>query len=523
PDGNIEIVNNLKTLPGASVVAPIHHFQMRLSEARFEVSHDGGELGGLLDNLDIIDCPGADPQESADGDPWAAFKRHKNNRVFDRNISNIDLLLVVAKCDGQGMRPGEQFQKAVWDPWVKRCQKEANDDPDMRGRFAVVITHAGSLFNEARISQPVGEWIMNDVEGIGCMIETCFLPPLRGINRERPGAWPPFILVENMDFPRKFDIPAEAAGTARDRLIDCFKNHNNAPVSAPADWDEPTRACHNIAQHLWACKAFKTQTEERSRAYRRMIDSLLALVDPQDRGHRHLTRTLERWVTSGPLRAQYLDEVAHTLRQSLRKLEHVSDDLTHRTGQEWNEKNIRQARQILLQSGRWTGDGLAWRFTLGQRSKEVREKVSGNKPVTLETDIIPAVIEDCIRNLEGIESHEAKTLIEAATSLLRMDAPWARLVVNRGRAFENQMEVLIQMTHFLQQRLVAIFDWLAEFGALESEDVTTILEGGESLPSRIERTMTQVGFQMLPSLGFDEAERQVTSFSHRAYQQASNF
>jgi len=333
---------------------PLNHFQMYIKEARFELPIAGDGPLSFLGDLDIVDCPGADPQRSVDNDPWSDFKHDKNNRVFIDGIRNIDLLLVVAKADAQGMRQGDQFQSTVWDKWVERCDAwgDRAAETDMLGRFAVVWTHAGSLFASQNAERPVGEWVKTDVQGIGYMIESNFLTTLRALDHHHPGNWPLFILVENYALPEQYHIPWQRREVVLLQLVEYFKSHQDEPIDAPADWPKEVAVIHRIAQQLWACKGFQKQAMERHRMYRRFVEALLALTDPSDCGHGQLRRTLQRWVRTGPLRAVYLDEAINRLRQIRKELETLSEKLKPRSDKEWKEKGLKESARILLEKDR---------------------------------------------------------------------------------------------------------------------------------------------------------------------------
>ncbi len=521
-EGQFDVVPQEQADSHGACLGPLANFQMYNNEVKIALSRNDKACDGLFRELTLIDCPGADPQLHENQDPWAKFKHQKNNQVFSENIQDIDMLLLVAKCDGQGMRQGDQLREYVWNPWVKRCNRDDNEWPDMRGRFAVVVTHAGLLFDAARVERPVDTWVRTDTNGIGSLIQDCFLPPLGGIQHDQPSLWPLFIFVENSKFPDQYNIISDSRKEALNSMTCFFKDKGeNQPVAACDTWPTAWKAIHNIAQNLWSSRGFQSESIQRPRVYRRMLEALLALADPADRGHRRLTETLQRWVTAGPLRAEYLKEAVAELENAHKILLKVSGQLTPRNNQEWNEENIRQAAKILLSQNRWTAESLGWRFCLGQRTQRLREQVQANGHFDMD-DVIEAVLEDSTQRLPDLDEDAKETLKNASMELLKLDQPWKSIVKKRGHSFQTNSEFFIQITHYIQQRLVAIFDWLVEFGELENMEAIQSLERGETLASRLSRMLLAEQFNPLKELGLHKMQAAIKEFSYSAYQKEDN-
>lgn len=170
---------------------PLQSVQYHAKEVTVNFHPDqlAGYTGHLLQNLDVVDAPGADPAERGTFGKWI---RHKSQEIFRLGAQRMDLLLLVASVETAAIQLGGQMQGEILRPWRDRCQRRT------QGRLLIVITHAADLFHD--VHSELGGSVTEERSPARKLVGN-LLDPLANLGfLDLDGDlhdWPPVFFVEN--------------------------------------------------------------------------------------------------------------------------------------------------------------------------------------------------------------------------------------------------------------------------------------------------------------------------------------
>ncbi|MEZ4389950.1 MAG: hypothetical protein R3A48_02550 [Polyangiales bacterium] len=284
----------------------LRSLQLRACELTLRVRPPAGTRASrIFEVLDLVDCPGADPQIEMDS--ARHLKAVKNHLVFRQAVSELDLLLLVCSSQPSAIRPGTQLLHGPWRHWVERC------DGQMRGRVVLALTYAGDALRQCadryrELSRPEAERQFNTLQSLPQSVFGSVIQPLRGALDEPHAdaldpndlrAWPPFVLIENRHVDPALEVQPGDIPLARSAIVRHLDDEA-MPDDTPFAW----RVAHFFARS-WVDDVSRVRATEpaaRRRFLEWMVDVVLAVANPDDRGHELLTRLMLHLAHRGELR-----------------------------------------------------------------------------------------------------------------------------------------------------------------------------------------------------------------------------
>lgn len=468
------------------------HGQMPLPEVQYHVAevivpfslHDlTSHTKQLLEVMDVVDAPGADPGGTGRYPDWV---RNKSRAIFRLCSPRIDLLLLVCSSEVAAIHLGGQMEEEILRPWRERCGGRVH------GRLLIVITHAADLLQDVS-----GMRTRSSLEekSPSRRIVGNVLEPLSNLGfldlDDDPDDWPPIFFVENE--PQQ--LAPFRAGWQRDparvqRLFDL--------LDQPEDWKELSlgeQAILRIAGD-WETEYSNRWSQEKIRRIQRwFIRALCHLLDPDDGGLGLLTQFLLDWGQRGPVARNYLSERIAIYQEFHSQYLNLLAQL--------NEPDFHSALRDLQVGKDWLKrcwpepGGLDWR--IGPRGRNRREQAKRNSgpdraqhvPFTFE-DVLRDLVEDAIEQLESSGARPSgssgktsgKMSIPAAlpqsakeqarTALLEclsQDYCMQQLERKYHQAIVKDPEHLIRVQAFGLERLTRIIDYLVQAGEMQLRQV----------------------------------------------------
>lgn len=450
----------------------LRSLQLRACELTLRVRPPSGTRAArIFEVLDLVDCPGADPQIEMDSSRH--LKAVKNHLVFRQAVSELDLLLLVCSSQPSAIRPGYQLLHGPWRHWVERC------DGKMRGRVVLALTYAGDALRQCadryrELSRPESERQFNTLQSLPQSVFGSVIQPLRGALDESLAAaldpndlraWPPFVLVENRHVDPALEVAAVDVATARQAIVKHLDDEA-MPEEFPFAW----RVIHFFARS-WVDDVARVRAAEptaRRRFLEWMVDVALAVANPEDRGHELLTRLMLHLAHRGELRrakcAELLD-LADRARGAVLDLQErlTREPRADRAALDAMEALVRDLREALPPVG------VAIPFPASVRQSVLRPYGAP----ALSWDLLVA---ECVRATCAAVQHAGKRADLAAAlrpSLERMldaDEGLKRLRAEEERFLADEPGNAVHCTHFLLARCAACVDWLLHATGSERED-----------------------------------------------------
>jgi len=436
-----------------------HAAEIVVPLAREELS---GHTRQLLETLDVVDAPGADPSGRGEFPDWM---RYKSREVFRRGNERIDLLMLVVSIEVAAVHLGGQMQAEILEPWRKRCQDVT------QGRLLIVITHAADLL------QDVCEPTARDLEerSPARRIVGNVLEPLAHLGffdlDGSPDDWPPIFFVEN-DRQRlePFQKDWRPDQLREKRLFDLL---NDPPAWAQLPLGE--QCIVRIASDWQQEYGGRWPTDKIERLQRWFIHALCRLLDPVDQGLSLLTEFVLDWAARGPVARNYLQERIDCFQ-----------DFQQRYFQFLAELNEPDYHAVLreLDAGRtwlkqrWPKpEGLDWK--LGKRCKDRLEQArlnSGPNRMAQELfsfeDVLQDIVDDAMEQMQAQGQRSTATASAAQnardyarTALLEClgkDFPMTKIKERYQNSVAQDPEDLARVQAFAFERLTRIIDYLVD-------------------------------------------------------------
>lgn len=425
----------------------------------------------IFEVLDLVDCPGADPQIETDSSRH--LKAVKNHLVFQQAIRELDLLLLVCSSQASAIRPGYQLLHGPWRQWVSRCEGR------MRGRVVLALTYAGEALRQCaerfkELSRPESERQLNTLQSLPQSVFGSVIQPLRG-SLEAPytgalepndlSAWPPFVLIENRHVDPSLEVPAAEVPAARAAIVAAL-DENEMPAEAPFAW----RVLHFFARS-WVDDVARVRAAEpalRRRFLEWMVDVSLAVANPEDRGHETLTRLMLHLAHRGELRRAKcveLVDLAAGATAAMRDLHErlVREPRADRAALDAMDALVTQLRASLPRQG------VAIAFPAQLRAFALRPHQS--PAPTWDT-----LVSECLRaacetvKLASRSPELAAQLRPVLERMLDADGPTRRLRHDEERFLADEPSIVVHCAHFLLARLGAALDWLMHASDAEREE-----------------------------------------------------
>ncbi|GBD35044.1 hypothetical protein HRbin36_00148 [bacterium HR36] len=425
-----------------------------------------GRTRQLLEILDVVDAPGADPAGRGSYPDWM---RHKSQEVFRLGSPRIDLLLLVSSCEVAAVNLGGQMQAEILQPWRERCQGRT------QGRLLIVITHAADL--------------LQDVSGEGSRVALQERSPTRRLVGNvlepldnlgfldldaEPDDWPPIFFVENeRQQLEPFLADWSPDPTRVQRLLDL--------LGQGQEWADLSRAEQCILKIAadWEQEYGKRWSLPKIRRLQRWtIRALCHLLDEHDQGLGLLTQFLLDWGSKGPVACNYLMERIEMYerfeQQYYQFLSALNEPDFHGVLRE-----LEAGRAWLRQHWPQLG-GINWK--VGQRTRQRLQQAERNaSPDSLQrqsfqfADVLQDLVEDALEQME----QETRTRVPAgaskgqASSAPPAGKDWARTALLQCLANDWPMR---QMQSKYEQNIERQPLYLARVQVFGWERITRIID-----------------------------------------------
>ena len=450
----------------------LRSLQLRACELTLRVRPPAGTRASrIFEVLDLVDCPGADPQIEMDSSRH--LKAVKNHLVFRQAVNELDLLLLVCSSQPSAIRPGYQLLHGPWRHWVERC------DGKMRGRVVLALTYAGDALRQCadrfrELSRPESERQFNTLQSLPQSVFGSVIQPLRGALDESLAAaldpndlraWPPFVLLENRHVDPALEIPAADVPGARAVIVGHLDDES-LPDESPFAW----RVVHFFARS-WVDDVARVRAAEpaaRKRFLEWMVDVALAVANPDDRGHELLTRLMLHLAHRGELRRAKCAELLDLAERARGALTDLQERLTRepradRAALDAMESLVRDLRAALPPVG------VAIPFPATVRQSVLRPYGAP----ALSWDLLLA---ECVRATctavqhAGKRADLAQELRPALERMLEADEGMKRLRGEEERFLADEPGNAVHCTHFMLARCAAVVHWLLHASEGERED-----------------------------------------------------
>ncbi len=450
----------------------LRSLQLRACEVTLRVRPiTGTRASRIFDVLDLVDCPGADPQIEMDASRH--LKAVKNHLVFHQAVAELDLLLLVCSSQPSAIRPGYQLLHGPWREWVERC------DGKMRGRAVLALTYAGEALRHSAerlkdLARPESERQINTLQSLPQSVFGSVIQPLRGaLDEPWLGAldpndlrtWPPFVLIENRHVDAELEIAAKDVPAARAAVVAAL-DENNLPDEAPFAW----KVVHFFARS-WVDDVARVRAAEpgaRRRYLEWMVDVALAVANPEDRGHELLTRLMLHLAHRGELRRA---KCAELVELGVRARSAVADLQERLTREPRADRAALDAMEALVAKLRESlpRQGVAIPFPAAVRQACLRPFNAA--PLTWD-----ALVAECVRSACAAvqtatrQAELAGELRPVLERMLEADLGTRRLRAEEERFLGDEPSNAVHCAHFILSRLAASIDWLTHATDAERED-----------------------------------------------------
>ena len=436
--------------------------QLRASEVTLRVRPPADTRAGrIFEVLDLVDCPGADPQIEADS--ARHLKAAKNHLVFEQAVNDLDLLILVASSQPSAIRPGTQLLRGPWRHWVERCGGA------MRGRVVLALTYAGEAMRQCaerlrELDRPEHERQLNTLQSLPQSVFGSVIQPLRGaldgaladaIDPNDIAAWPPFVLLENRHVDPALEVEPGDVLAAREAIVAHLDD-----VAMPEGTPLPWRVVHLFARS-WVddvARVRAAEPERRRRFLAWMVDVALAVLNREDRGHELLTRLMLHLGHRGELRRARCAELVALGTRARDALLELHDRLTREPLADQSALDAMDALVAQLRAA-LPRDGVAIPFPAAIRQRALRLH---DAPV-LTWDLLVA---ECVRSAcatVAASAHAPDVGIALRPVLERMlesDGALARLRLEEARYLNDEPANAVHCAHFVLARVAAALDWL---------------------------------------------------------------
>ena len=464
----------------------------------------------IFEVLDLVDCPGADPQIETDASRH--LKAVKNHLVFRQAVSELDLLLLVCSSQPSAIRPGHQLLHGPWRHWVERCEGK------MRGRVVLALTYAGEALRHSAerlkdLSRPESERQFNTLQSLPQSVFGSVIQPLRGsLTEPFMGAldpndlrtWPPFVLLENRHVDAELEVAAADIPRAREAIVAAL-DESSMPDETPFAW----RVAHFFARS-WVDDVARVRAAEpaaRRRYLEWMVDVSLAVANPEDRGHELLTRLMLHLAHRGELRKAKSAELVDLAARARGALSDLQERLTRepradRAALDAMEALVNRLREALPRQG------VPVPFPAAIRQACLRPY--GATPPTWDVIVSECVRAACAAVQAATRRPEvAAELRPVLERMLDADVATRRLRDEEERFLGDEPSNAVHCTHFVLARVAAAIDWLLHASESAREDYAARTLGID--PKKTEgyrRLRRAVGDLPLPD-GLDEVHARI--------------
>lgn len=447
----------------------LRSLQLRASEVTLRVRPlPDTRASRIFEVLDLVDCPGADPQIEADS--ARHLKAAKNHLVFLQAVNDLDLLILVASSQPSAIRPGTQLLRGPWRHWVERCEGQ------MRGRVVLALTYAGEAMRQCaerlrELDRPEHERQLNTLQSLPQSVFGSVIQPLRGaldgaladaLDPNDITAWPPFVLLENRGVDPDLEIDPSQVPAARAAVI-AHLDEASMPAETPFAW----RVIHLFARS-WiddVARVRAAEPEARRRFLAWMVDVGLAVVNRDDRGHELLTRLMLHLGHRGELRRARCAELVTLAERSRDAMIDLHERITREPRADQSaldamDNLVKRLRELLPR------EGVAIPFPAALRQRAL--KPHDAPPLTWDL-----LVGECIRsacNAVQAASRAPDLATELRPALERMldaDTAARSLRADEERYLGDEPANAVHCAHFLLARLAAAIDWLLHADADE--------------------------------------------------------
>ncbi len=464
----------------------------------------------IFEVLDLVDCPGADPQIETDSSRH--LKAVKNHLVFRQAVNELDLLLLVASSQPSAIRPGYQLLHGPWRHWVERCEGR------MRGRVVVALTYAGEALRHSAerlrdLARPESERQINTLQSLPQSVFGSVIQPLRGaLDEPYLGAldpndlrtWAPFVLLENRHVDAELEVPAADVERAREAIV-AHLDDATMPDDAPFAW----RVCHFFARS-WVDDVARVRAAEpvaRRRFLEWMVDVILAVANPEDRGHELLTRLMLHLAHRGELRKAKSAELVELAARARAAITDLQERLTRepradRAALDAMESLVTKLRASLPRQG------VAIPFPANIRQACLRPY--GATPASWDVITAECVRAACAAVQSATRQPELATELRPVLErMLDADVATRRLREEEERFLGDEPSNAVHCTHFVLARLASAIDWLMHASEAEREDYAARTLGIDPRKTEAYRRLRRaVGELSLPE-GLDESHARI--------------
>ncbi len=472
----------------------LRSLQLRACEVTLRVRPPPGTRASrIFEVLDLVDCPGADPQIEADSSRH--LKAVKNHLVFAQAVAELDLLLLACSSQPSAIRPGYQLLHGPWRQWVERC------DGKMRGRVVLALTYAGEALRQCadrlrELSRPESERQLNTLQSLPQSVFGSVIQPLRGaldepyadaLDPNDVTAWPPFVLLENRHVDAELEVPAAQVADARAAVVAALEEPA-MPEGTPFAW----QVAHFFARS-WVDDVARVRAAEpaaRRRFLEWMVDVALAVANPEDRGHELLTRLMLHLAHRGELRRAKSAELVDLAERARGAIVDLQERLTRepradRAALDAIEALSERLREALPRVG------VAIPFPAAIRQACLRPHAGAS--LTWDTVVAECVRSACAAVLAATRKPELVAELKPALErMLDADAAAKRLRAEEERFLADEPGNAVHCTHFLLARLGAALDWLLHASEAEREGYASRTLGIDPKRSEAYRRLRRV-------------------------------
>ncbi len=464
----------------------------------------------IFEVLDLVDCPGADPQIETDASRH--LKAVKNHLVFRQAVAELDLLLLVCSSQPSAIRPGYQLLHGPWRHWVERCEGK------MRGRVVLALTYAGEALRHSAerlkdLSRPENERQLNTLQSLPQSVFGSVIQPLSGALAEPfAGAldpndlrtWAPFVLLENRHVDAELEVPAADVPRAREAIVAAL-DEAAMPDETPFAW----RVAHFFARS-WVDDVARVRAAEpaaRRRFLEWMVDVALAVANPEDRGHELLTRLMLHLAHRGELRKAKSAELVDLAARARGAVADLQERLTREPRADRAALDAMEALASKLRES-LPRQGVAVPFPAAIRQACLRPY--GAQPASWDV-----IVSECVRAACGAVQSAARRADLAAElrpvleRMLDTDAATKRLREEEERFLGDEPSNAVHCTHFVLARVAAALDWLLHAEEAEREGYAARTLGIDPKKTEAYRRLRRaVGDLPMPE-GLDEAHAHI--------------
>ncbi len=440
----------------------LRSLQLRASEVTLRVRPLAETRASrIFEVLDLVDCPGADPQIEADA--ARHLKAAKNHLVFLQAVNDLDLLILVCSSQPSAIRPGTQLLRGPWRHWVERCEGQ------MRGRVVLGLTYAGEAMKQCaerlrELDRPEHERQLNTLQSLPQSVFGSVIQPLRGaldgalagaLDPNDITAWPPFVLLENRGVDPDLEIDPAQIAEARAAVV-AHVDEASMPAETPFAW----RVVHLFARS-WiddVARVRAADPEARKRFLAWMVDVALAVVNRDDRGHELLTRLMLYLGHRGELRRARCAELVTLAERARDAMIDLHERITREPRADQSaldamDQLVARLRELLPR------EGVAIPFPAALRQRALKHHDA--PPLTWDL-----LVAECIRAACGAVQTTARApdlALELRPVLERMldaDVAARALRADEERYLGDEPANAVHCAHFLLARLAASIDWL---------------------------------------------------------------